>query len=219
MRRLTRRQMTLTKWSLMSDELAEARLAGYEVVVGVCGGIAAYKVGHVVSRLVQRGAGVTTAMTEAATRFVGPLTFKSLTGRPVLVDLWTTPNAGDSQHIRVTERADLFVIAPATANMIGKIAAGIADDVVSTLVLSVDSPLVLAPSMNERMWSNQVVQGNVSRVREFGVHIVEPVAGWLACGTVGQGRMAEPDDIVSAAIRLLQANLPKSARKKKKGSG
>ncbi len=194
----------------MSDEPTQGKLTGYEVLVGVCGGIAAYKVCHVVSALVQRGAGVTVAMTDAATRFVGPLTFKSLTGRGVLVDLWTAADPGDTQHIRLTERADLFLIAPATANMIGKIAAGIADDCVSTLVLAADSPLLLAPSMNERMWCNPVVQSNVAKLRERGLHFVDPVSGWLACGTVGQGRLAPPDDILAAAIELLRATPPKS---------
>jgi len=175
------------------------------VVVAVCGGIAAYKVCSVVSALVQRGAGVTVAMTKAATRFVGPLTFQSLTGRQVFRSLWSAGSCYDPQHIRLTERADLFLIAPATANIIGKIAAGIADDLVSTLVMTADSPVLLAPTMNSRMWQNPIVQANVRRLREAGYQFVEPESGWLACRTVGPGRMAEPETILAAVIDRLKS--------------
>ena len=195
----------------MSDQADHPGLTGYEVLVGVCGGIAAYKTAQVVSALVQRGAGVTVVMTEAATRFVGPLTFSSLTGRAVLKDLWSATDPEDTQHIRLTDRADLVLIAPATANTIAKIAVGIADDLLSTLVLAIDSPLLLAPSMNARMWAHPAVQANVATLKERGVGFVEPTSGWLACRTVGQGRLADPDDIVGEVAGLLLKNPPKSA--------
>lgn len=191
-------------------EADRSDLAGHEVLVAVCGGIAAYKVCPVVSALVQRGAGVTVAMTEAATRFVGPTTFQSLTARQVFTSLWTAETYYDPQHIKLTEAADLFLIAPATADIIGKIACGIADDLISTLVMTADCPVVLAPAMNTRMWQNPIVQANVTRLRGTGYPIIEPVSGWLACRTVGPGRMAEPEAILEEVVDRLRAKPPKS---------
>ena len=179
-------------------------LAGREFVVAVSGGIAAYKVATVVSQLAQRGGGVTVAMTESATRFVGPTTFRALSGRDVLTSLWESPDAADPQHIGLTRQADILILAPATANMIGKIANGICDDLVSTMIIAADCPILLAPSMNDRMWAHPAVQENLTRLREFGCHFVGPLEGWLACRAVGPGRMADPDDIVSAANEILQ---------------
>lgn len=178
-------------------------LEGREVLVGVSGGIAAYKSADLVSKLVQRGAGVTVAMTRSARRFVTPLTFQALSGRPVLTSLWADEQPGDVQHISLTGRADLIIIAPATANIIGKIAAGIADDVLTTLVISAASPVLLAPAMNDRMWANPVVQENVARLRKHGFSFVGPGEGWLACRSVGPGRMAEPVEVVEVAAGLL----------------
>jgi phosphopantothenoylcysteine decarboxylase/phosphopantothenate--cysteine ligase len=157
----------------------------------------------VVSELAQRGAGVTVAMTDAARQFVGPVTFQSLSGRKVLTSLWEPTEDYDAQHIHVTERADLCVVAPATADMIGKMANGLADDLVSTLLAAVRPPVLLAPAMNARMWDNRFVQANLKRLREAGYHLVGPGEGWLACRTVGMGRMAEPHEIVEAAASLL----------------
>ena len=189
-----------------SDTSDSADLAGYEVVVCVCGGIAAYKVCEVVSRFVQRGAGVTVAMTKAARKFVGPVTFQALTGRRVLTGLWAPDDTHEVRHIGVTEAADLILIAPATANIIGKIAGGIADDLVSTLVVSAASPVVLAPTMNERMWANSVVQGNVVKLTELGYKFVGPQEGWLACRGVGPGRMADAIEILEAVAAMLKAH-------------
>lgn len=186
-------------------------LAGYEVLVTVCGGIAAYKVCTVVSRLVQRGAGVTVAMTKAARKLVGPATFQSLSARKVLTSLWQATADYDAQHIHVTERADLCIVAPATANIIGKIASGIADDLVSTMLASTPGPTLLAPSMNGRMWENTFVQSNLARLTEAGFHVVGPGEGWLACRTIGVGRMAEPDEIITAAAELLKASPPRES--------
>lgn len=185
-------------------------LPGYEVLVAVCGGIAAYKVGHVVSQLVQRGAGVTVAMTSAARKFVGPTTFRALTGRRVLTSIWTEADPSDVQHIALSGAADLMLIAPATANIIGKIAAGIADDIVTTLVVSQDSPVLLAPAMNTRMWQNRVVQRNLATLKELGCEIIDPGEGWLACRTVGPGRMAEPEEILEAVATRLTTKPPKA---------
>ena len=185
-------------------------LAGYEVLVAVCGGISAYKVCSVVSHLVQRGAGVTVAMTRSARKLVGPITFQSLSGRKVLTSLWRATADYDAQHVHVSERADLCIVAPATANIIGKIASGIADDLVSTLLAGVRAPVLLAPTMNTRMWENPFVQSNVARLKEAGFQLVGPGEGWLACRTVGIGRMAEPDEITQAAAKILKASPPAS---------
>ncbi len=180
-------------------------LTNYEVLVGVCGGISAYKVCEVVSRLVQRGAGVTVAMTAAARHFVGPLTFQALTGREVLTDVWESEKAGDVQHIALTNAANAILVAPATANIIGKIASGIADEVVTTLVISAACPVILAPAMNDRMWKNPIVQENVAKLARLCYQMVGPAEGWLACRTIGQGRMAEPDQILQAVVSHLHA--------------
>ncbi len=182
-------------------------LAGYEVLVAVCGGIAAYKVATLVSSLVQRGAGVSVAMTKAARKFITPLTFEALTARPVFTNVWQTADV--QQHLSLTEVADLFIIAPATANILGKLANGIADDLVSNLGLSAASPLLLAPAMNTRMWEHPAVQANLALLVERGAKTVGPNEGWLACRAVGKGRMAEPDEILAQAVSLLQKSPPK----------
>ena len=189
-----------------------SELADYEVLVCVCGGISAYKVCHVVSALAQRGAGVTVAMTDAARNFVGTATFQALSGRRVLVDMWSAADIANVQHIERTGQADLVVVAPATANMIGKIACGIADDLVSTMVMSADSPVSLAPAMNDRMWRSPAVRQNVATLRERGVSLVGPAEGWLACRSVGPGRMVEPDEILDAIAEALKASPPKRHR-------
>ena len=195
------------------DTPGRTDLTGYEVLVGVCGGIAAYKVCEVVSSLVQRGAAVTVAMTRSARRFVGPVTFQALTGRRVLTSLWHGRDVADIQHVTLTDAADLMLIAPATANIIGKMACGIADDLVSTLVIGAASPVVLAPAMNDRMWANPIVQRNVATLTEQGYKFIGPGEGWLACGRVGPGRMAEAEEIVSVVIPMLEANPAKRMAK------
>ena len=189
-------------------------LAGYEVVVGVGGGIAAYKVCQVVSGLMQRGCGVTVAMTEAGARFVTPLTFQALTRRQVFTTMWQQEGYYDPQHLALTELADLFLVAPATADLIGKFAAGIGDDLVTTLMLGRDCPVLLAPAMNTRMWANPIVQGNIAGLRDLGLGFIEPGEGYLACGTIGVGRMAEPEEISEAVAKHLKSNPPKRARTK-----
>ncbi|GMV95969.1 MAG: phosphopantothenoylcysteine decarboxylase [Phycisphaerae bacterium] len=185
-------------------------LDGYEVAIGVGGGIAAYKVCTVVSRLVQRGCGVSVAMTAAGARFVGPITFQALTARQVFTTLWETPGYYDPQHLRLTESADLYLVAPATADLIGKFAAGIADDLVTTLMIGRDCPAVLAPAMNTRMWENPVVQRNLAVLRELGFVFIEPEEGWLACRDIGRGRMAEPQTILAAVEKSLKSRPPRT---------
>ncbi|MBE3069819.1 MAG: phosphopantothenoylcysteine decarboxylase [Planctomycetes bacterium] len=176
---------------------------GREIAVGVTGGIAAYKAAALVSRLVQAGAAVTVVMTEAATRFVGPLTFQTLTGRPAYTDLWSSPEGFRSDHVALADRAELVVVAPATADCLGKLAHGIADDMLSTFLLAIDVPLILAPAMNCRMWAHPAVRANVETLRTRGVRLVGPAEGRLACGTAGTGRMAEPEDILAAVLATL----------------
>lgn len=186
----------------MSD-LDLSLLKGREIVVGIGGGIACYKVADLVSKLVQSGAGVTVAMTPAATKFVTPLTFEALSGRPGHVDIWQQVDSADTQHIKTTERADLMLIAPATMHLLGKLAHGLCDDVVTLLAAAAACPILLAPSMNDRMWDNPATQANVKLLRERGLAFVGPTAGWLACRNVGKGRLAERDDILRAVVGCL----------------
>ncbi len=180
-----------------------ASVGGRRVVVGVGGGIAAYKVAHVVSALRRQGAEVRVVMTEAAARFVGPVTFRALSQHPVLTDMWAPDNPWDEPHVALGEWAELYVIAPATASLLARLASGVADDMVSATALNVRCPVLLAPSMSDRMYEHPAVQANLARLRERGCHVVGPERGPLASGRIGIGRLAEPDTIVAAAISLL----------------
>jgi phosphopantothenoylcysteine decarboxylase/phosphopantothenate--cysteine ligase len=155
------------------------------------------------------GAGVTVAMTRSAQKFITPLTMESLSGRQVFISLWSSGEAHDPQHLSLTESADLFIVAPATANMIAKMVHGIADEVVSTMALSVASPILIAPAMNTRMWENPAVQENIATLKRRGVRMIGPGEGWLACRTVGMGRMSEAEEILSEAVALLRESPPK----------
>jgi len=178
---------------------------GRRIVLAVTGGIAAYKAADLASRLVRAGAEVRVAMTGAAQRFVTPLTFRTLTGRAVVTNLWTDADPPGVVHVALADFAEVLVIAPATANVIGKMAHGIADEIVSTLALSVDVPIVVAPAMNTRMWQNAAVQANVAVLRDRGVALVDPGTGRLACGATGPGRLADTDDILAAIRAALGA--------------
>jgi len=167
-------------------------MKGRELVIGVTGGIAAYKTATLVSRLVQAGAGVTVVMTRSATELVGPKTFEALTGRPVGVEMFAS---GVHPHIEMADRAELLCIAPATANILAKAASGLADDLLSTTLLSFAGPVLLAPAMNSRMWAKPAVQRNVQQLREDGLLLIDPEDGYLSCGTRGPGRMASPESI------------------------
>lgn len=190
-------------------------LRHYEVILCVSGGIAAYKTAVLVSRLVQADCGVTVAMTRNARRLVGPATFRALTRRPVLTSLWRADVPSPFGHLDPGEAADLIVVAPASANIIGKLAGGIADDLVSTLLMGADCPVMLAPAMNMRMWRHPAVQRNLAFLGEHGFALVGPEEGHLACGDEGPGRMSEPA-VLFAAIR--QTLLRKPAKRITPGS-
>ena len=189
----------------MAENDNSTPLAGREVLLCVAGGIACYKVADLASKLVAQGACVHVAMTEAAARFVSPLTFQALTRNRVFTSLWQDEQQYDAGHISLTDRAEIMIVAPATANILGKMAAGIADDLVSTLFLAATGacPVLAAPAMNTRMWNAPPVQANVARLKEWSVTFVGPADGRLACGTTGPGRMAEPADILAAAADIL----------------
>jgi phosphopantothenoylcysteine decarboxylase/phosphopantothenate--cysteine ligase len=179
------------------------KLKGREIIVAVCGGIAAYKVADVVSKLVQLGAGVSVVMTPDAQRFVAPLTFQALSARPVRTGIFELPDSSDPQHISLTERADLMLVAPATANVIAKVAAGLTDDLVSLMVCAAACPVVFAPAMNHRMWENPIARENVAKLAGLGYRFLGPEPGWLACRNVGLGRMTEPAELVAEIVKLL----------------
>lgn len=178
-------------------------LKGKEIVVGVTGSIAAYKAAEVVSQLVQRGAGVTVVMTRSATQFVGPLTFQTLTRRRVMIDQFDLDSVVDPTHITLTDDADLVAIVPATANFMGKAAHGIADDMLQSLLLAVDCPVLVAPAMNDRMWKHPAVQDNIEILKKRGYRFVDPDSGFLACGTYAKGRLANPVQIVEDIVRCV----------------
>lgn len=175
-----------------------------EIVLGVTGGIAAFKSADLCSKLVQAGHGVTVVMTTAAERFIGATTFEALSGRPVHREMFS-PQEGFHQgaHIGLARRAEVVVIAPASADFLAKLAQGLADDLLSTLVLATTAPILVAPAMNCEMWAKAAVQRNVEQLKADGHHVVEPGSGWLSCGQIGQGRMAEPLEIQAAIERLL----------------
>jgi phosphopantothenoylcysteine decarboxylase / phosphopantothenate---cysteine ligase len=173
------------------------------VVLAVGGGIAAYKACELARLVVKRGGTVRVAMTPAATRFVGPLTLQALSGAPVLVDLLDTASDLTYGHLELARAADLVVVAPATADLLARIRAGMADDAVTTTVLAATCPVLLAPAMNTRMWRNAATKENVAALRARGFHVVGPASGELADGDVGEGRLADPEEIALAASRLL----------------
>ncbi len=173
-------------------------LEGKNIVLGVTGGIAAYKVADLASKLNQAGARVDVIMTESATRFVAPLTFQSVTGRPVVVDMFQLLEQMHIGHVSLGQRADLIVIAPASANTIAKLACGISDNMLTTTVLASTAPKLIAPAMDGNMWANPFTQANVERLKANGVRFVGPAYGRLASGLVGQGRLAEPLEILAA---------------------
>jgi phosphopantothenoylcysteine decarboxylase/phosphopantothenate--cysteine ligase len=175
-----------------------------EIVVGCSGGIAAYKTAALVSQLVQGGAGVSVVMTAAARQFIGPATFAALTGRPVLENVFDDRDHPPGAHIELAERAQLLCVAPATANVLAKAACGLADDLLSTLLLSFTGPIVMAPAMNCEMWEKPSVQRNVAQLRKDGVHFVDPEEGWLSCRRRGVGRMAAPEKIAATIGQLLE---------------
>ena len=171
-------------------------LEGKNILVCVSGGIAAYKVVDVVSRLKKLNANVNVIMTKSATNFVAPLTFQTLSQNFVNVDMFEEPKTWEVEHISLAEKADLVLIAPATANVIGKIANGIADDMLTTVVMATKAKVIFAPAMNTNMYTNPTVKENIKKLKEYGYEFINTNVGLLACGTYGEGRMAEPEEIV-----------------------
>ena len=178
-------------------------LKGKKVVLGVSGGIAAYKAVELSRLLVKEGADVYVVMTENAKQFITPLTFEALSGHPVYHEIFGRQASASMEHIRAAENADLMIVAPATANSIGKMAHGLADDPLSTLFSAFAGPVLVAPAMNDKMWDNPAVQENIRTLKRRGVGIVDPEAGQLACGTVGLGRLAEPERLLEAVRKSL----------------
>jgi phosphopantothenoylcysteine decarboxylase/phosphopantothenate--cysteine ligase len=176
------------------------------VALGVTGGIGAYKAVEIARLLDKRGHRVRAVLTRAAARFVGPITFEAITRHPVITSQFRAGMNADIEHIALASEIDLLLVAPATANIIGKFANGIADDFLSTLYLATRAPVVLAPAMNTQMWDHAAVRQNVERLTSRGVRFVEPGEGYLACGWVGKGRLAEPEAVVDAASRVLEAS-------------
>ncbi len=177
-------------------------LIGKTVVIGVSGGIAVYKACDVVSRLKKLNANVHVIMTKSATEFVTPLTFQSLSQNYVVSDMFEEPKTWDVEHISLAKKADVFLIAPATANVIGKVANGIADDMLTTTVMATTGKVLIAPAMNTNMYRNPILQRNISILKELGYNFVDPDSGRLACGDIGEGKLASPEKIVDAVVDL-----------------
>jgi phosphopantothenoylcysteine decarboxylase/phosphopantothenate--cysteine ligase len=173
------------------------------IVLGVCGGIAAYKACELVRLFVRGGFSVTVVMTASAREFVTPLTFATLSGNPVATGLFSDGDPERVKHIDLADGADLVVVAPATANIIGKVAAGVADDLLSTVIMATKAPVLFCPAMNVNMYENPIVTENIARLKKLGYRFVEPTEGFLACGWEGKGRMAEPADIYDAAASIV----------------
>lgn len=173
------------------------------IILGVSGGIAAYKAVELLRLLTKAGARVHVVMTRSACEFVTPLTFQTLSGQPVHTELFNLYQEQEIGHISLADRADLFILAPATANLIGRIAQGLADDLLTTTVMATKAPVLIVPAMNSNMYENPLYQRNEQRLREVGYHLLEPVCGELACGWTGQGKMPDPHDILAAADDVL----------------
>lgn len=174
------------------------------VVIGVTGGIAVYKALDVISALRKKDIEVHVIMTESASKFVNPLTFQSISQNMVVTDMFAEPKAWEIQHISLAQKADLMLIAPATANVIGKISNGIADDMLSTTVMATKAKVLIAPAMNTNMYQNPIVQNNISKLKDFGYKFIEPASGRLACGDIGIGKLADVNTIVERVIEELE---------------
>lgn len=173
------------------------------VVIGVSGGIAVYKVLDVVSKLKKLNINVNIIMTKSATQFVTPLSFQSLSQNYVVCDIFDDPKTWDVEHISLAKKADLFLVAPATANIIGKIANGIADDMLTTTIMATNAKIVIAPAMNTNMYKNKILQKNIKTLKDLGYHFIDPDSGRLACGDIGEGKLANTDKIVNEVVKIL----------------
>lgn len=189
----------------MNEKLTTQEFRARRVALGVTGGIAAYKAAEVLRGLQRAGCTVRVAMTRRACEFITPLTFRALSGAHVIVDDYAPDNPDPIAHITFSQTIDLLVVAPATADIIAKFASGVADDFLSTTYLAARAPVLIAPAMNTTMWNHPATRRNLERLRLDGVHIVEPDTGEMACGTIGPGRLSEPERIVAAALDILRA--------------
>ncbi len=188
-------------------------LAGKTVVMGICGGIAAYKAASLCSKLVQAGADVHVIMTESACKFIAPLTFQTLSRHRVVTDTFAEDDPAVVSHIHLADAADLFVVVPATANIIAKMAVGVCDDMLSTTLLATTAPVLVAPAMNVHMYAHPAVRQNIETLRRRGVEFAEPGEGQLACGYVGKGRLEEPERLFLQIVRRLSGARPLQGRK------
>ena len=188
-------------------------MQGKRILLGVTGGIAAYKSADLVRRLRERGADVQVAMTRAAREFIGPITFQALSGRPVRLDLWDTAAEAAMGHIELARWAELVLIAPASADFLARLAAGKADDLLATLCLATEAPIAVAPAMNRVMWNNAATVANIDLLRQRGVSVFGPAQGEQACGEVGEGRMLEPLELAERAAQLLPCDGPLRGRR------
>ena len=173
-------------------------LTGRKIILGVTGSIAAYKIASLASMLKKQGADITVIMTENATHFINPITFETLTGNKCLIDTFDRHFEYSVEHVSLAKWADVFLVAPASANVIGKIAGGIADDMLTTTFLACECPKIIAPAMNTRMYRNPIVRDNLEKCRRFGMEILTPATGYLACGDTGSGKMPEPETLCFA---------------------
>lgn len=176
-------------------------LKGKTVVLGVTGSIAAYKIANLASALVKKHCSVHVIMTQNATNFINPITFETLTGHKCLVDTFDRNFEFSVEHVSLAKEADLFMVAPASANVIGKIANGIADDMLTTTIMAAKCHKIIAPAMNTNMFDNPIVQNNIQKLKEYGYEIIDPASGYLACGDIGKGKMPEPETLMSYIMR------------------
>ena len=179
-------------------------LKNKNIILGVTGGIAAYKACEIISNFKKQGANVYVIMTKNACKFITPLTLMTLSKNKVIVDMFETPTNYDVEHISLAKKADIFLIAPASANIIGKVANGIADDMLSTTIMATKSKIVFAPAMNDAMYQNKIVQDNINKLKHYGYYFIDPVEGMLACNSNGIGRLEDPKIIVEKISKLME---------------
>lgn len=183
------------------------------VVLGVTGSIAAYKIASLASSLVKKGANVHVIMTQNATNFINPITFESLTGRKCLVDTFDRNFEFQVEHVSLAKQADVFMVAPASANVIGKIAGGIADDMLTTTIMACKAPKIISPAMNTNMFENPIVQDNIQKLKDYGYEVIDPASGYLACGDTGAGKMPEPEVLESYIMKAIAMEKDMSGKK------
>ena len=192
-------------------------LKGKTIVLGITGGIAAYKMAEVTRRLVEAGAQVHVMMTKAAQEFITPLTLQTLSGHPVHTELFNLTQEHEIGHVSLADRADLILIAPASANVLAKVAHGICDDLITTVVCATQAPVLFSPAMNVHMWKNPITQENVTKLRKHGYLILEPDAGFLACGYTGKGRLPDSDSLIQEIEKTFKVRKIRGAGQLSKG--